>query len=471
MIALTAAAVGCSYVNPPAMVVTSPNGASTYTLSDAQLQQQLTTIAGNTSLVSAFVGQSVSPYTNEAKTVYNPAFVTGVLTVQVQLFAVVEDAARRGITPTAEEKQTATETVAKQLAGGASDPTQSGAVLTTDGNATLDALGPFKDVLVSYVAVQPAFEKSVTPTEEELRKVYDGAKDRLPPSACASHILITASTAAPDPTTGQPAKATDAEYAAALAKATDLEAQLAAGADFATLAKANPGDPTSAANGGALACVSKRGSYVQEFDDAVWNQPVGVVGPPVKTQFGYHIIKVTKRGTPSFDEVKDQIVKALSSDAVSKAQQAAVASVQVKVDPRYGSWDASKGQVVAPNGASNPTQPSTTLDIGSVLGQGSPTGSAGSAGSTDPSATVDPAAIDPATATDPASQAGTSSGAATDPASQARTGSGSAAGSTTTAPSASGSTTTTNSATSATTGPATTTSSSPARPTTTIAPG
>ncbi len=410
MIAITAAAVGCSYVNPPAMVITSPIGGANYTLTDAQLQKQLTTIAGSTTLTTAFTGQSVQPYTNEAKTVYNPAFVTGVLTVQVQLSAVVDEAARRGITPTAQEKQTASDNLAKQFGAPDTGSPSTTAVLAagaTDGAAVLDAMGPFQDVLISYVAIQSAFEKSVTPTEEELRKVYDGAKDRLQPSACASHILITAGT--PDATTGQSAPGTDAEYAAALAKANDLEAQLAAGADFATLAKANPGDPSSAANGGALACVSKRGSYVQEFDDAVWNQPVGVVGPPVKTQYGYHIIKVTKRGTPSFDEVKDQIVQALSSDAVSKAQQAAVQKAQVTVDPRYGSWDATKGQVVPPNGAANPTQPSTSLDIASVLGQ---SGANGSTGSTDPSGTVDPGAVDPG-AVDPGTGTGTGSGTGT----------------------------------------------------------
>ncbi len=80
--------------------------------------------------------------------------------------------------------------------------------------------------------------------------------------------------------------------AAAKAKAEDLIEQLQAGADFATLAKANSDDPGSAIGGGELP-FAKAGTYVPEFDQALCERlSVGqTTTTPVKTQFGYHVIR------------------------------------------------------------------------------------------------------------------------------------------------------------------------------------
>jgi peptidyl-prolyl cis-trans isomerase C len=75
--------------------------------------------------------------------------------------------------------------------------------------------------------------------------------------------------------------------------AEDLKKQIAAGADFAELARANSTCPSSA-QGGELGEFSP-GQMVKEFNDVCFNEAVGVVHGPVKTQFGYHLIEVTKR--------------------------------------------------------------------------------------------------------------------------------------------------------------------------------
>ena len=73
----------------------------------------------------------------------------------------------------------------------------------------------------------------------------------------------------------------------------DLKKQIEGGADFADLAKQHSSCP-SGQRGGDLGTFGQ-GQMVPEFDKVVFNDEVGVVHGPVKTQFGYHLLEVTKR--------------------------------------------------------------------------------------------------------------------------------------------------------------------------------
>lgn len=73
----------------------------------------------------------------------------------------------------------------------------------------------------------------------------------------------------------------------------DLKQQIADGADFAELARTYSSCP-SGARGGELGEFSP-GQMVKEFNDVCFNEAVGVVHGPVKTQFGYHLLEVTHR--------------------------------------------------------------------------------------------------------------------------------------------------------------------------------
>jgi len=79
-----------------------------------------------------------------------------------------------------------------------------------------------------------------------------------------------------------------------LATANKVEADLKGGADFAAEAKKYSTDPSSKDKGGELGFFSK-GQMVPAFQDAAFSQKVGVVGPPVKSPFGYHIIEVEEK--------------------------------------------------------------------------------------------------------------------------------------------------------------------------------
>ena len=107
-------------------------------------------------------------------------------------------------------------------------------------------------------------------------------------------------------------------------EAKKLIAQLKAGASFDELAKKNSKDPGSAERGGDLD-FAKPDGYVPEFGQAMAALKKGeMTQTPVKTQFGWHIIRLddTREAQfPSFDEVKAQIMQRLSQLQLQKFQQ------------------------------------------------------------------------------------------------------------------------------------------------------
>jgi peptidyl-prolyl cis-trans isomerase C len=106
-------------------------------------------------------------------------------------------------------------------------------------------------------------------------------------------------------------------------EAKKLLAELKAGAKFEDLAKKNSKDPGSAENGGDLD-FAKPEAYVPEFGKALSALKKGeTTAEPVKTQFGYHIIRLedTREAQfPGFDEVKDQVKQRLTQAKLQKYQ-------------------------------------------------------------------------------------------------------------------------------------------------------
>jgi len=74
----------------------------------------------------------------------------------------------------------------------------------------------------------------------------------------------------------------------------EIKTQIENGSDFAEMAKTHSNCP-SAKQGGALGEFFP-GQMVKEFDEVVFNEEVGKVHGPVKTQFGYHLVEITSRG-------------------------------------------------------------------------------------------------------------------------------------------------------------------------------
>lgn len=125
-------------------------------------------------------------------------------------------------------------------------------------------------------------------TEAEMKKLYDESVAKMQPEEeiRARHILVK----------------TEAE-------AKDVLAKLKGGADFEKLAKELSIDPSAKTNGGDLEYFSK-GQMVAEFSDAAFKLDKGQLSEPVKSQFGFHIIRVEdkrQKPLPKYEDVKDQV--------------------------------------------------------------------------------------------------------------------------------------------------------------------
>lgn len=140
-------------------------------------------------------------------------------------------------------------------------------------------------------------EEGIKVSDDDLKKAYDANKNQYE-QVKARHILV-AFKGSPAAQAGK-TELTDEQ---AKAKAEDLRKQITAGASFEELAKKESDDVGSGAQGGDLGEFS-RGQMVPEFEKAAFEAKVGDVTPVVRTQFGYHIIKVDSHGSTPFEEVK-----------------------------------------------------------------------------------------------------------------------------------------------------------------------
>jgi peptidyl-prolyl cis-trans isomerase C len=170
-----------------------------------------------------------------------------------------------------------------------------------------------------------------------LHAYYDAHKKEWE-EAQAKHILIRFQGSRVPVRAGQK----DLSDEEALAKAKELRAKIIAGAKFEEVAKAESDDTGSGENGGDLGGVG-RGQTVPEFEEAAYSQPVGQVGEPVKSQFGYHIILVSARGAKTYDEMKAQVAEAVKPEIGQKSIDALVKKANVTYDDAYfGTPDAAK---------------------------------------------------------------------------------------------------------------------------------
>lgn len=144
-------------------------------------------------------------------------------------------------------------------------------------------------------------ERDYVPDEAALRKAYDEdpTRFRSAEERHARHILITVGT--------------DRSDAAAKALADEIGKKLADGADFSALAAQYSGDPGSAARGGDLGFAA-RGVYVEPFETALFALKPGETSAPVKTEFGYHIIRletIKASEGQDFEQVREQLAESL----------------------------------------------------------------------------------------------------------------------------------------------------------------
>jgi peptidyl-prolyl cis-trans isomerase C len=187
----------------------------------------------------------------------------------------------------------------------------------------LRQLGLMKENLVANAELQK-IDKGVVITDEDLKKTYEANKKDYE-QVKASHILIAFK--------GSPAAPKDKPELTeeqAKAKAEEIRKKIVAGADFAETAKKESDDTGSGSRGGELGSFG-HGQMVPEFEQAAFTAKPGEITPVVRTQFGYHIIKVEAHDYTPFEQVKASLEKA----AHQKRLQAELDAMKDKAKPTY----------------------------------------------------------------------------------------------------------------------------------------
>ena len=173
--------------------------------------------------------------------------------------------------------------------------------------ANADRFRTPEQVVVEYVELKKeSFFDQVEASDEELQELYQKQIANLAEQRRAAHILIE---------TG--GELSDDE---AKAKIDEIAARVKNGEDFATVAKEVSQDPGSANEGGDLGFAGP-GVYDPAFEDALYALNEGEVSAPVKSEFGWHIIKllgVQSPEVPSFESMKPELVRELKAQQVEQ---------------------------------------------------------------------------------------------------------------------------------------------------------
>lgn len=165
-----------------------------------------------------------------------------------------------------------------------------------------------EQVKIDFLEVSLESIKSLVDVpEEQLLDRYQLAKESYTSAEyrTASHILLTVEDGSSNDESNQ-----------ARDRLADIRAQILTGGDFASLARQYSEDPGSAADGGNLGEIEK-GMMVQPFEKALFSMQVGELSEPIKTTFGWHLIKldhVSGGETRSYDEVRVDIEDEIRSD-------------------------------------------------------------------------------------------------------------------------------------------------------------
>jgi len=142
-----------------------------------------------------------------------------------------------------------------------------------------------------------------------------------------AHIMVTV-----------PREATPEDIAAAEARVAEIQTRIKKGEDFAELAKEYSEDRQTAANGGNLGWIDVGGKMIRIFEDAVFSiENVGDVSEPLKTSYGWHIIKLLeKQEIKSFDEAKGEIKSKISNSArASRSRSVVIERLKKEYNYKY----------------------------------------------------------------------------------------------------------------------------------------
>jgi peptidyl-prolyl cis-trans isomerase C len=167
---------------------------------------------------------------------------------------------------------------------------------------------------LTHNAYLESLQNKLSYSDPALRILYllSRAQFAVPTHYCSAHILL--------PTEAQ---------------AKTVLARLGKGEDFAALAKTLSQDPGSKNQGGDLGCEPK-GTFVEAFERALVALKPGALSQPVRTQYGFHVIKLIRvepENTIPFEDAKDTIAKSLTNATLDKYLAHVVAKYPTQLFP------------------------------------------------------------------------------------------------------------------------------------------
>ena len=210
-----------------------------------------------------------------------------------------------------------------------------------DDPAVKRRLALVSDQVIAQAYVDQMLRKGVT--EAKLKARYDKDVKDAPPreEINARHILLTNE-----------------------ADAKAVIDQLKKGADFATLAKEKSTDPAGKTSGGDLGWFTKD-QMVPEFADAAFKLKQGEISEaPVKTQFGWHVIKVEDRRTappPTFDQMKPQLGQEIAREMIDEKMKELRTGAKIELFNPDGSKPGAAPTAAAPAPAPAAKQPDPSI--------------------------------------------------------------------------------------------------------------
>jgi peptidyl-prolyl cis-trans isomerase D len=220
------------------------------------------------------------------------------------------------------------------------DPTQfiaqvevSDADLSTYYQEHLERFRKPEEVRVAYAVVAPeSFTAQVKITDEKLTQYYEEHKEEFRQEAQvrARHILFKLAQ-----------QAGGEEETKVRAEAEAVLKRIHAGEDFAEVASQVSQDPASAQQGGDLGFF-KRGEMVKPFEDVAFGLQPGMVSEPVRTDFGYHLIKVEEvqeAGYRPLEAVRDELRERLTREETRRLAEAKAQAVHDAVVVAGGEWE------------------------------------------------------------------------------------------------------------------------------------
>lgn len=323
VVALAVLAAACGSVSPYAAKVDNQS------ISEDDLTGELRSIAANGPYLKLVESRQQVKGTGAGT--FDAAFTALALTRQIYYRLIATELTNRKLVVTPEDLAAARDAVIEQIQGE---------------DVFKDFPKDYQEELIRRQAQLDLLTLSLNgvtgSAEDAAHAYYDSHKDEFA-SACVSHILV-----------------------ASREKADEVRGRIGRGEDFAAVAKTESTDTQSAQKGGELGCdITQATGFVPEFLLAVFNQPVGEVGAPVQTQFGFHIIKVTSRQTPPYDQVRDQARQKLSANGQEKLLtwlQETINKAKIEINPKYGTFnkEGSSPGVVPP---ARPADTSTTATL------------------------------------------------------------------------------------------------------------